>query len=420
LGKTLQSSSGKVILWPKDSTAIPDREPQFSVAYLGHEWAEKSPDTILTEIMSWLEQRGHDKREYKNALAFVIPNKAQIDKARKAGRTAEAIASLIKDKAKYKFSSEDLEELNDKHKDASDIGAAVRRFYDYILLPVPNPDGINPIRLETIDLQAQLNTSQNLQDRVLDALKNHVFGSITPSKLMRLSGLENSEPGYIIGDELVSYFFRFPTYPKILGADAVKQAIIKAVQQGLMGYAPYLIIASNGSPKVENPSLVSFERTIPLNELDLAGYLLAPQLARPLSTPTEPEKLPEIGTQPAEDDEPSTTFPGVSSAATPAASERQATVEYKSQTSSIERSVLVDIVNGVQPAHHYRLEAITDKSKFFELFNVLQSLSDKAEDMTIKIEVRAHTTKEFDRAWISGAIEEPLDELDIKASTELE
>ena len=146
------------------------------MAYLGHEWAEKSPDTILTEVMSWLEQRGNDKREYKNALAFVIPNKAQIDKARKAGRTAEAIASLIKDKAKYKFSSEDLEELNEKRKDAlSDIGAAVRRLYDYILLPIPNIDGANPIRLETIDLQAQLNTSQNLQDRVLDALKKSCF-----------------------------------------------------------------------------------------------------------------------------------------------------------------------------------------------------------------------------------------------------
>jgi hypothetical protein len=372
--------------------------------------------------MSWLEQRGNDKREYKNALAFVIPNKAQIDKARKAGRTAEAIASLIKDKAKYKFSPEDLEELNEKRKDAlSDIGAAVRRLYDYVLLPIPNTDGANPIRLETIDLQAQLNTSQNLQDRVLDALKNHVFGSITTSKLMRLSGLENSEPGYITGDELVSYFFRFPTYPKVLGIDAVKQAIVNAIQQGLIGYVPYLIIPSNGVPKVENPSLVSFERTIPLSELDLAGYLLAPSWAKQLSTPPEPAQPTEIAPSSTPGaDEPYTLSQGISSTTAPAVSEGQATVEYKSQTSSIERSVLVNIVNGAQPAHHYKLETITDKSKFFELFNILQSLSDKAEDMTIKIEVRAHTTKEFDQAWIIGAIEEPLDELNIKASTKLE
>ncbi len=147
LGKTLHNSA-KVVLWPKDSAAVPDREPQFNTVYLSPEWAHKSPETILTEVMSWLEHRGNDKREYKNALAFVIPNKAQIDKACKAGRTVEAIASLIKDKTKYKFTPEDLEELNDKRKDVvSDISAAVRRLYEYILLPVPNIDGDNPIRL---------------------------------------------------------------------------------------------------------------------------------------------------------------------------------------------------------------------------------------------------------------------------------
>lgn len=411
LGKTLHNSA-KVVLWPKDSAAVPDKEPQFNAVYLSPEWAHKSPETILTEVMFWLEHRGNDKREYKNALAFVIPNKAQIDKACKAGRTAEAIASLIKDKTKYKFTPEDLEELNDKRKDViSDISAAVRRLYDYILLPVPNPDGDNPIRLETIDLQSQLNTSQNLQDRVLDALKSHVFNSVTTSKLVRLSGLEDT--GYITGDELIGYFFRFPTYPKVLGADAIKQAIAKAVQQGLMGYVPYLIIPASSIPQVENPSLVSFERTIPLNELDLAGYLLAPQLAKQLLA-RPAKQIPDESTeaqQPAFE---------VISTSTPVANEGQATFEYKSQTSSIERSVLVDVVNGVQPARHYKLEAITDKSKFFELINILQSLSDEAEDMTIKIEVKARTTKKFNRTWINGVIEEPLDELNIKASTRLE
>jgi hypothetical protein len=54
------------------------------------------------------------------------------------------------------------------------------------------------------------------------------------------------------------------------------------------------------------------------------------------------------------------------------------------------------------------------------LFEVLQALSDKADDMTITIEVQAHTKDDFDLAWIRNAIEEPLDELDIKTSTRLE
>jgi len=51
------------------------------------------------------------------------------------------------------------------------------------------------------------------------------------------------------------------------------------------------------------------------------------------------------------------------------------------------------------------------------LFEVLQALSDEAEDMTIKIEVQAHTKQKFDPSWIRNAIEEPLDEINIQAST---
>ncbi|MGL5876271.1 MAG: hypothetical protein ACRC2V_00555, partial [Xenococcaceae cyanobacterium] len=88
--------------------------------------------------------------------------------------------------------------------------------------------------------------------------------------------------------------------------------------------------------------------------------------------------------------------------------------------SSLERSVTVDIVEGKKPARSYKLNSTVNKEQIFQLFEVLQSLSDKADEMTIQIEVRAHTTKEFDRNWIRNAIEEPLDELDIKASTKLE
>jgi hypothetical protein len=80
----------------------------------------------------------------------------------------------------------------------------------------------------------------------------------------------------------------------------------------------------------------------------------------------------------------------------------------------------VNVIDGKQPARHYTLQATTDKSKLFQLFEILQTLSDNAEDMSIQIDVRAHTTQQFERDWISGAIEEPLDEMDIKASSRLE
>ncbi|MBW4559185.1 MAG: DUF499 domain-containing protein [Trichormus sp. ATA11-4-KO1] len=429
------NNRGKVILWAKDSAAITDKVPHFSIAYLDPSWAEKSKELILADTLDWVENRGNDKREYKNALAFVVPNKAQMDKARKGARTALAISSLIEQKTKYKFSAEDLEELNGKAKDAtSEIGAAIRRLYDDILLPLPDTNGENPVRLESIDLQSQLNTSHNLQERVLDALKNHVFDSITPAKLIRLSGLENPEKEYITAEELVSYFFRFPNFPKMLGVEGIKKAILKAIEQGLIGYVPAMTISSS-TPIVENPSLISFEKVIPADELDLAGYLLSPSLVNKLRTIAPENEVgtnSNVSTSTASDVESDNTnntdsegdtsggFDSTTSKPVARVGEDKKTVEYKSETSSIERTILTDIVNGKQPARYYKLTSVTDKSKIFEIFQMLQTLSDKAEGMTIKIEVQAHTQDKFDPTWIRNAIEEPLDEMDIQASTRLE
>ena len=359
-------------------------------------------------------------------MAFLVPNKIQMDKARKAARTALAITSLIDQKNKYKFSAEDLEELTGKIRDStSEISAAIRRLYDYILLPLPDTSS-NPIRLENIDLQSQLNTSHNLQERVLDALKNHVFDSITPAKLMRLSGLENPENEYITAEELVSYFFRFPNFPKMLGVDGIKKAILKAIEQGMIGYVPSMTISSS-TPIVENPSLISYEKVIPADELDLAGYLLSPNLVNKLRSLASEDEV-EITSNELDDNTNNTdsggyssgSFDSTTSKTVETVGENKKTVEYKSETSSIERTILTDIVNGKQPAHYYKLTSVTDKSKIFQLFEVLQTLSDKAEGMTIKIEVQAHTQDKFDQNWIRNAIEEPLDEMDIQASTRLE
>jgi predicted AAA+ superfamily ATPase len=420
LTKSLQVARGKVNIWAKEPSAISDRQNQFTIAYLSPEWAEKNSESALTEAMIWLEDR---KREYKNALAFVIPNKPQLDKSRRGARIALAIASLITQKAKYKFSVEDLEELNIKAKDAtSELTAAIRRLYEYMLLPLPCTDAINPIRLEKIDLQSQLNTSQNLQDRVLDALKSHIFESIQPNKLIQLSGLETSTTGYIKGEDLVNFFFKAPTFPKMLDVKGIQQAVLKAIEQGRMGYVPYMTIASDGVPKVDNPSLISFQKSIPLDELDLGGYLLSSRLASELLTP--PKAEPVAG-------ETSTDISGdrydpdehQSDRNLPTVGDDPKRNNYKtiiSATSSIEKRVSLEIVEGKRTAHAYTLKASTDKAKVFHLFEILQALSDRSDTMNINIEVKVTSTKGFDRSWINGAIEEPLDEADIKATTRLE
>ena len=397
LSKFLQNSRGNVVLWPKDSMAISDRIPQFSIAYLAPDWAEKSHDAILSEALTWLEQRGKDKREYKNALAFVVPNKAQMDKALHGARTASAIASLLEQKAKYKFTAEDLEELNGKVKDAaSEMSAALRRLYEYILLPLPCKEGSNPIRLEIIDLQSQLNTSQNLQDRALDALKNHVFDSITPVKLIQHSGL-NSETGYVKAEELVSYFFRFPTLPKMLDVTGIRKAVIKAIGAGIIGYVPSMNIHSISiTPTVENPNLISFKQIVPDEELDLSGYLLSSSLVTQMHSSVMSNDEADVITSDSDDVEKSdsrissSSWGNLNGSIQKTVGEDQKDGGYKLETaSSLNRSVLTDIINRKQTARHYKINLNTNKSKIFDVFQLLQILSDKADEMTIQIEVRA-------------------------------
>lgn len=60
----------------------------------------------------------------------------------------------------------------------------------------------------------------------------------------------------------------------MLGVEPIKRAILKAVEQGILGYVPSMTVSSDDTPLVENPSLVSLNRVIPPDELDISGYLM--------------------------------------------------------------------------------------------------------------------------------------------------
>lgn len=56
-----------------------------------------------------------------------------------------------------------------------------------------------------------------------------------------------------------------------------------------------------------------------------------------------------------------------------------------------------------------------DKRRLGELIG----LTLKADRMTVTVEVQAESQKGFDALWLRNAVEEPLDETDINASTRL-
>jgi hypothetical protein len=412
----LQGARGKVVVWPADSSRVSDRLSQFQVIYLSPDWAEKSPQAISEELMQWVEYRGNDKREYKNGLAFVVPNGVQMERARTASRTTQAIAQLLREQKKYKFSQEDMEELTAKQKNAETaLNSALQRLYEAIVLPIPARTGTNPLQLEQIDLQSHLNTSQKLQERVLDALKNHVFETVTVTKLVRLTGLSEEKP-YLQGKELVAYFFKFPDYPKLLSEKPIKTAILQAIEQGKLGYVPTLTIPQAGLPTLENAALISYHKAIPADELDLDGYLITPNLVETLQAQlTSPDEGIDTDPPPIIPPEPEIEETGASTPPSP-----PEVVVEESAISSISRSILSAIKEGKQPAKSYTLDSLIDKAHLFDVIQALQTLSDQADQMNIHIKVRATKADGFDVNWLRNAIEEPLDEQEIRASTKIE
>ena len=68
----------------------------------------------------------------------------------------------------------------------------------------------------------------------------------------------------------------------------------------------------------------------------------------------------------------------------------------------------------------YRLRATADRSQAFTVFTVLQNLADKAQKVTVTFDVEAEAEEPFDPVWLRNAVEEPLDEADITAQSQLE
>lgn len=425
LSKVIKGDRGHAVLWPQDSSRINDRVPKFTVVYLDPSWTGKTKDEAVTTATEWLENRGNDKREYKNAICFVLPNYQSMDKARQSSRHYLAIQNLRQEQKKYNLTADKLDELHSKAKNAeTSIKAAIERLYDSILLPQRDDASANATTLEDIALQA-IRTSDPLQTRVLDALQNYVFDKVTVNKLLRLYQLDTQEAKTITAQQVINGFFQYPTHPKMISAKPIKDAILKAIEDGKLGYCVALTAQSDGTFTLENPDLLISGKTLPADEFDPDGTLLTPALVEQLREqfkPPEETEQPEAGETGSDrgDGKVPVNYPDDPTQPTQPANDQPGKYETKqSPTSTIERHTSMEVVNG-KPAKSYRLNVILDKSNVFDIVDILQALSDKAENMTVSLDVRAHTTDQFERQWIQNALEEPLDEAEIKATTYLE
>jgi hypothetical protein len=262
----------------------------------------------------------------------------------------------------------------------------------YEKLAVPDPAQDTPYTWRFIDLNS---AEVRLHDRALSVLDKArlMFATLTPDKLIALTML--SQERFLETDRIVSGFFAYLNFTRLTGTDAIADAIARGVSDGKLGYTAVWTV-ENGKVVLPSKELIYFGRTLRRDEIDLTGSLLIDaESARDL-TAVAHSAIDEVDS--------SVDRYVVPNAANPQMASPSSASEEPPSTGK----------------RRFRLSVRTDKSRVFKAFKAIQTLSDKADRMTVQIEVIAETDGAFDPVWLRNAIAEPLDEADIDAQSSLE
>ncbi|MEM8532532.1 MAG: DUF499 domain-containing protein [Chloroflexota bacterium] len=396
--------------WPDDSAAIPDHQPRFQIAYLGTEWADLSRNEIEQRAHQWIEMRGSSRRNYKNGLALAIPTAARLDEVRMFTRNLLAADSLRGARGRYSLSKDQVEDLENRVRHlGNDIDSTIKRLYDVVALPIqatasddPSQSD-DPIQIEWIDLRAQPLSGEKIQERIFEALRTRVFTSMTPGKLVGLTRLGQDVATQTVNcATLVDWCFSFLTFPKLLGSDPIRNAIMRGVQDGLFGYSAALKFDNDQRPFISDHRLIKMGVLLNPVEIDLSAtsYLIAPELAQRLAQPPAP-------TMPTENGDISSETPSNTSI-------NEVSENYQGDVSqSSGEPISSGITKPVSRGKHYRLRFTANKRQLFQSFRPLQNLAEKAEQFEVIVEVMAQSNTPLEANWIRNAVEEPLDEADV-------
>ncbi len=384
------------VVWPAKSQDIPDGEPRFLVAYLPLEFALKPRAEQEQLAQEYLTKYGDRPRRYRNGVALAIPEKKPIEALRRAVRYLLAIERIEAMKQQLRLSREQLDQLKErKRTEEAAAEACFRELYAAVwLLRVQDGE----LEIEKAERGGRPLQATGIHERVLELLTSvgtpRLHGSVTPRKVaerVRLGEGEAAVAG-IRTAEVVESFFRDLMPPRLESDEVVRKAIARGVKEGIFGYWSGSPPALGADGKFQlSPEKVAFEREIAEDEVDLeSGFLIAPGAipeapaagtAVPSGAPTDTgvTRVP-VG-------------PGPDVAPPPP----QAPPALKTRIA---------------------LAFEATREQVFKAFPAIANLADRSDGGKVKLRVEGTSAAGFDPAWLRNAVEEPLDEADIKVRRE--
>lgn len=389
------------LVWPEASGEIPNDEPRFLLAYLPLEFAADTKTDQEKRGLSLLSQYGDKPRRYRNGVGLAIPEKKQVEALRRAVRYLLAIDRVDNQKAKHRLNKDQLDQLRERRRtEEAAAESALRGLYASAWLLRMDSGGM---ALDKVEIGGRPLQATGVHERMMELLMNigtpKVHATLTPTKAIQRVKLGDSvAPGeplrlFVKAGDVLDAFYEILEPPRILTADVLRKAIAKGLGDGqfawFSGSTPQL--ASDNRVQV-NPEKIVYGRAIAEDEVDFeTGWLIVPSaLPEQPSASTQPGQLQEQpGAQPASSG--STTLPPIGTGS-----------QGEDHPSSANKRTSVSL--------HFA----ATRDQIYKAFPAIANLADKSDSGEIVVRIEGTSQKGFDPSWLRNAVEEPLDEADVK------
>lgn len=402
------------IVWPEDSTKIPDGEPQFLLGYMPLEFAVLPSDEQQKQAMALLYQYGNKPRRYRNGLGLVVPDKRMAEGVKRALRSVIAIERVDSKRKALKLTDHQVDELKERRRtDELAAESAFKDLYNSVWLPIMNEaesgrtEGIEKVTNTGRPLQ-----STEIHNRVMELLtigKQQVFSTVTPRKMTERIGLgdvgADGQPrlGLLVANIVDSFYgiLGFHEPPRLESAAAIRKAVVKGVQEGMFGYTSGNTPTLGTSGKFDvNPNRVVLNRVMTEDEVDIeSGFIIVPTA---IPTPETPASISTGDT-----------------------THVQGGVDSGGGTISGGSTSVDGPVSGgstIQPPSGQKVESIpavtikfrANSDQVFKVFKAVANLADQSDEGKVTVTIEGRSSQGIKVSWLRNAVEEPLDEADVE------
>ncbi len=212
LSREMEGISG-VVVWPRSTVDIPDDSMLFRVAYLPPEYAGLDREEVLRRLDAVHRFWGPTRRQFRNALAFVIPDAGAI----------ERLGALSGEASEPGTGSHPLNSI-----------------YRSLALPRKGEGHGGNTEFDFIALSDEAGPNGGLHSAVLGALDPYLWDVLEPDEVIRIIGLGLTDCAAVhrvlfpLAD-VARWIFSFLTLPRLRNIQPIQRAISKGVREGKFG-----------------------------------------------------------------------------------------------------------------------------------------------------------------------------------------